>query len=126
MESRKRIVILRCKGYSMIKIRQRLKEESIVTSQRTIHNVLSKFKNHRIYKDLPIQRRKPKITEEMKIAIEEALNSNDEITARGVQNLLKARWPDLQVSMSTIKRVRKDMQWVCTKPHYCQLLRPVS
>ena len=62
----------------------------------------------------------------MKIAIEEALNSNDKITARGVQNLLKARWSDLRVSMSTIKRVRKDMQWVCTKPHYCQLLRPVS
>ena len=62
----------------------------------------------------------------MKIAIEEALNSDDEITARGVENLLKARWPDLRVSMSTIKRVRKDMQWVCTKPHYCQLLRPVS
>ena len=109
LESQKRIVTLRCKGYSVIKIRQRLKEENIVTSRQAIHDVLNKFKNHRIYKDLPAQRRKPKITEEMKIAIEEASNSDDEITARGVQNSLKARWPDLQVSMSTIKRVRKDM-----------------
>ena len=62
----------------------------------------------------------------MRSLIEEALTRNDEITSRGLKNLLSAQWPDLQVSIPTIKRVRKEMEWVCTKPHYCQLLRPVS
>lgn len=126
VESRKRVVTLRFKGYSIIDIRRRLKDENIVTSRQAIYNVVKKYQNHRMYKDLPAQRRKQKITEEMKVMIEDAINDNDEITARGIQSLLTARWPDLRVSIPTIKRVRKNMQWVCTRPHYCQLLRPVS
>ena len=33
---------------------------------------------------------------------------------------------NLQVSISTIKCTQKEMGWVCTLPHYCQLLHPVS
>ena len=62
----------------------------------------------------------------MKFLIEHALTRNDEITSRGLKDLLLAQWPDLQVSFPTIKRVRKEMGWVCTRPHYCQLLCPVS
>ena len=57
--------------------------------------------------------------------IEEAYNGNDELTLTGLKRLSE-RWPDLQVSIPTIKRIRKEMGWVCTRPHYCQLLRPVS
>ena len=126
VESRKRVITLRSKGHSVIDIRQRLKDENIVISRQAIYNVVNKFRNHRIYKDLPVQRRKQKITEQMKVMIEEALNNNDEITARGIKTLLTAQWPELRVSIPTIKRVRKNMEWVCTRPHYCQLLRPVS
>ena len=62
----------------------------------------------------------------MESAIEEALHNNDEITSTGIRNLLAVRWPELQVSIPTIKCVWKEIGWVCTRPHYCQLLRPVS
>ena len=62
----------------------------------------------------------------MKALIEEELKKNDELTSSGIKRLLTERWPDLQVSVPTIKRVRKEMGWVCTRPHYCQLLREVS
>ena len=68
-----------------------------------------------------------KITEEMRSVMEEALTNDDEITARGLKkNSLVARWPGLQVSTPTIKRVRNKMGWMCTRLHYCQLLCPVS
>ena len=69
--------------------------------------------------------REGKITEEMKSVIDEALCNNDEVTSTGLKRLL-TRWPELRVSIATIKRVRREMGWVCTSPHYCQLLRPVS
>ena len=39
-----------------------------------------------MYKDLPVQFQRQKVTEEMKVMIEEALNTNDEITARGIKS----------------------------------------
>ena len=62
----------------------------------------------------------------MRAAIEEMYNENDELTSTRIKRLLTERWPDLQVSIPTIKRTRKEMDWVCTKPHYRQLLRPVN
>ena len=79
-----------------------------------------------MYKDLPARHQKLKITEQMKVMIEEALNNNDEITARGIKGLLTAQWPELRVSIPSIKHVRKNTEWVCPRPHYCQLLWPVS
>ena len=62
----------------------------------------------------------------MQVMVNEALSDNDELTARQARNLLTEKWPSLRVSLPTIKRIRKELGWVCTKPHYCQLLRDVS
>ena len=67
-----------------------------------------------------------KIKEEMQKLIEEELNKNDELTSSSIQTLLSSRSPDLQVSITTIKHTRKEMEWVYTRPHYCQLLHDVS
>ena len=111
------------KGYSVIQIRQRLNEENIVISRQALHKLIRKYRMGTLYQIRP---RRGKITEEMKSLIDETLRNNDEVTSTGLKSLLTARWPELRVSISTIKRVRKDMGWVCTTPHYCQLLRPVS
>ena len=63
--------------------------------------------------------------EEMKGFIEEELRKNDELTSTAINASLKRKWPDLRTSALTIKRVRQGMGWVCTRPHYCQLLREV-
>ena len=60
----------------------------------------------------------------MKIFIEE-LTKKDELTSTAIKASLAQKWPDLNVSTSTIKRVRQQIGWVCTRPHYCQLLREV-
>ena len=68
-----------------------------------------------------------KLTQEMMEVLNEALSENDELTAREACDLLIEGWPGIQVSLSTIKRIRrKDLEWVCMKPHYCQLLHNLS
>lgn len=59
---------------------------------------------------------------EMMAYIKEKLRENDELTATGIKVELLRKWPDLKVSIPTIKHVRKDMGWVCTQLHYYQLL----
>lgn len=126
LECRRSVIMLRSRGYTISEIQRRLREESIFVSRQALHNLIRKFRDKLTVKDLPRRRRPRKITEEMKAAIEEAYNGNDELTSTDIKRLLAERWPDLRVSVQTIRRTRKRMGWVCTRPHYCQLLRPVS
>ena len=122
-ETRQRVVTLYSKGHSVIEIRRRLNEENITISRQALHKLIRSYRMGTLSQVRP---RQGKITEEMKTVIEETLRNNDEVTSTGLKSLLVARWPELQVSIATIKRVRRKMGWVCTRPHYCQLLRPVS
>ena len=126
VESKNRVIALYLKGFCVIEIRERLREENIRVSHQALHNLILKFRSHRTVADLPRRQMQSKITEEMRSVMEEALTNDDKITASGLKNSLVARWPDLQVSIPTIKHVRNKMGWVCTRPHYCQLLCPVS
>ena len=77
--------------------------------------------------DMPRRTHPKKLNDEMMAFLDEALTENDELTARQARCLLIERWPTLQVSLPTIKRIRStQLGWVCTRPHYCQLLREVS
>lgn len=76
--------------------------------------------------DLPRGAPAKKITTEMLHVMEEELSKNDELTATQLLSVLKERHPTLNVSLATIKRERNRLGWVCTRPHYCQLIREVS
>ena len=54
------------------------------------------------------------------------LTENNELTARQIRARLKAEYPSLEVSLSTIKKARKEAGWTNTRPYYCQLIREVS
>ena len=86
---------------------------------------MKKFEVRGSVNDLPRRKRAQILTDEMKRFIEEEYRKNDELTSTAVKALLLQKWPEVQVSISTIKRVRRKMGWVCTRPHYCQLLREV-
>lgn len=63
---------------------------------------------------------------EMAQLIDDMLKDNDELTARKVRSNLEERFPHLRVSIATVKRVRRENGWVCTRPHHCQLIREVN
>ena len=90
--------------------------------ERTLYNLLQKIRLKGTIKDLPWQKKARILKKEMMAYIKEKLRENDELTATGIKTELLRKWPDLKVSIPTIKHVRKEMGWVCTRPHYYQLL----
>ena len=124
-EARRRVISLYNSDYSVLEISKRLDAEKVDVSPRALYNLLQKYRLKGTIRDLPRRKMPQILTEEMKRFMEERLRANDEVTARAMKNLLLEKWPDLEVSIPTIKRVRRNLGWVCTRPHYCQLIREV-
>lgn len=97
LQLRKMVIVFYSRCYTVSEI-QRLREENISISLQSLHNLLQKFLDAMQRKSS--QRR---ITAEMRAATEEMYNRNDELTSTRIRCLLTERWPDLQVSISTIK-----------------------
>lgn len=111
IEAMRRVVSLHSIGYSVSSIFERLKQENVEVSKRSIYNLVKKFRLKGVVRDLP-RRKKPRIlTKEMEAFIEEELKRNDELASTAINALLVRRWPDLRVSASTIKRVRREIGW---------------
>ena len=125
LEARRRVAVLNSRGYSVTSISKRLEQEGVDISKRSLYYLLQKIRLTGIIHDLPRGKRCRILTEDMMRYIDEQLRQNDEFTATRIKMALLREWPDLKVSVSTIKRVRQELGWVCTRPHYCQLLREV-
>ena len=85
------------RGYTVLQIQRQLYEERTAVSCQALYNLLRKFREKNTIENLPGRRRQRKIIAEMKTTIEPNNQSN-----------------------------LKGNGWVCTRPHYCQLLQPVS
>ena len=62
----------------------------------------------------------------MEDMIDEVMNNNDELTSEQLWTKLKEKYPFLEVSLFAVKVARQIRGWICTKPHYCQILREVN
>ena len=127
ISTRRRVISLYQSGlYSVREIRRRLREENVFISLQALWSLVRKHRETGKVSDLPRRSRPRKLSQEMMDALELTWSENDELTARQARSFLMERWPELRVSIQTIKRIRKQMGWVATRPHYCQLLRDVS
>ena len=126
INTRRRVVFLKSTGYSVSQIKKRLQEENIIISSQALFNLSKKFKDTGKLIDLPRRTRPRKLSREMMVFLNKAPSENDKLTARQASCLLVEKWPTILVSLPTIKRVRQQIGWVCTRPHYCQLLCEVS
>ena len=124
--TRKHVVMLHRAGYKLGPIYARLKQEGIDTTPRSLQRLIKKFKVHHTVADLPRRRKTKIITTEMLKMIDRLLEGNDELTARMIRRKLEDKFPQLQVSLATVKRARRDNGWVSTRPHYCQLIREAN
>lgn len=120
--ARRRVVVWRSKGLTVTRILQKLEDENIVTSRKTIYLLLHKYKQTRSLYDLPRGTRK-KLTVEHYCYIDELLSNDDEITCVQLHQKFHSKFLDINVSLATIKRAKRDLGWVSTTPHYCQLIR---
>jgi len=125
-EARRRVISLYQSNYSVLEISKRLDVEKVDVTPRALYNLVKKYRLKGTIRDLPRHKMPQILTEEMKRFMEDKLRTNDEVTSTMMKDLLLEKWPDLKVSIRTIKRVRRNLGWVCTRPHYCQLIREVS
>ena len=126
IETRQRVVFLSRSGYSVSQIKKRLEQENIRISLVALYNLLKKYNLLGRLIDLPRRTRPTKLNNVMRLFLNQKLSENDELTAREARNSLTQQWPTLQVSLPTIKRIRQKIGWVCTKPHYFQMIRDVG
>ena len=63
----------------------------------------------------------------MILELEDCLRNDDEMMAKKLKTKLSEKITNFpNVSLATIKRNRKECGWVCTCPHYCQLIRDAN
>ena len=123
----KKVILLWCSGYLLREIQQRLREEETEVTLRSLQRLRRKFQTFHTVHDLAKTRKPRLLTKEMMNATEESLKSDDELTARKLKTKLAGEFPNLpNISLATIKRCRKELGWVCTRPHYCQLIREAN
>ena len=123
IETRRRIVLLRTQGHSVQSIQERLNED--VISRVSIHELLKKYKVTGTVADLPCAHLK--IFEEDHLRfIDKCMKENDESTARQLCDKLIIEWPELSLSVWTVRRARHKLGWRATRPKYYQLVRETN
>ena len=70
LESRNRVITLFSRGYSILEIQRRLREERTTISCQALYNLLQKFREKNTIENLPGRRRPQKITMEMEATID--------------------------------------------------------
>ena len=126
LETRRRVITLFQRGTSVTDIQNRLAEENSAITRQSLHRLIRKFRDHGTVQDLPKRTRSIKLTDEMMEFIDSKLQENDELTAEQLRSSWKEMFPDVNISLSSIKRGRKKKGWVSTRPHYCQLIRELN
>lgn len=123
IDARTRIISLFNRGHS-VSISRRLTEQNVDVSVRVIYHLVQKYRTKGVINDLSRRKRSHILSQQMRQFIDEELRKDDELILTRIKEMLTEKWPDIVVS-TTIKRERRQLGWVCTKPHYCQLLREV-
>ena len=117
------MLTLKEQGYTYRSIKERLKDEGIAVSIKTLFLLVTKYKKTGMVADMPRAKREKLLNDEHYRVIDIALSQNDELTTRQLHSLLLECFPGLRVSLSTVKRARYDLGWVVTSPKYCQMIR---
>ena len=101
---------------------ERLEQEDIIVTARSLQRLDKKFHDEGTFKDLPRNKHIKKLSQPMIKFINDKLEEDDKLTSTKLRALLMQNWPGLNVSLTTVKRYRRKQGWVCTHPHYCQLI----
>ena len=126
VETRQQAILLWKGGMKISNIQSRFKNEGIEVSKVSLYLLISKYvKNGKIL-DMNRTSREPILKTTHYEFIDKAMIDNDELTAFRLLTKLRPTFPELEVSLSTVIRARRDLGWISTKPKYCQLIRELN
>ena len=126
METRTRVVLLAELGMGIVKIHMRLREEGIEISRTSLYQLLKKFQERSTVKDIRWWKPQTKLGEAQYPFVDEQMAANTELTSSQLHKLIQEQFPHITVSVSTVKRARRHMGWVCKRTRYCALIQEVD
>ena len=100
-----------------------MSEEDVDISLSALYRLLKKEELYGFVMDRPRLCMRKKLNSEQVQYINKCMEENDECTATQLHMLLLNKWPNLEVSIDTIKREKRLLGWVASKPKHCQLVR---
>ena len=113
-------------GFPVIKIKQRLSEEGIQVSRKSLYFLLKKYNQTCSVADLKRTPRRRLLTDEHFRFMDEAMEANPELTSRQLHGMVADKFSDVSVSISTVKRARKALGWSAKRTRYCALIAEVN
>ena len=113
-------------GFPVIKIRQKLSEEGIQVSKKSLYYLLNKYNETSSVADLTKTPTRRLLTDEHFRFIDETMEANPELTSRQLHGMVAEKFSDAGVSISTVKRARKALGWRAKKTRYCALITEVN
>lgn len=122
MATRNRVVSLWKSGFKISKIQNRLLEENITVSKKSLCLLIRKYKKTGSVADYRTTKPPRKLQGNHYRFIDNAMADNDELSISKLHSILMEEFPDLSVSQSTVKRARRELGWVAKKTRYCALI----
>ena len=122
--TRTRIELLNKQGLHPAEIFKLLKGEGLLVSFASVTRIIKKLKLTGSVANLPRSGRPRKLPVEANAFIDQQMRSNDEMTSAQIQKKLAKR--GVAVSLSTVRRSRKQQGWTLQRTAYCQLIRDAN
>ena len=91
-------------------------------SRVSLFALVKKFKDTGLVVDLKRKPRSSLLGEDHYRFIDEAMTADNELTFRQLFSLFTAKYPEIQISISTVKRARRHLGWISKKTRYCALI----
>ena len=126
VQTRQRVVHLKNQGCTYKSIKERLHEEGIRVSVKTLYLLMAKYRQTGSVLDRPRRVASKILKDEHYRVIDKALADNGELTSRQLRTMLCCKYPELSMSICTVERARRELGWVVTTPKYCQLIREAN
>ena len=121
-----KVILMWKNGYPVTVIQERLLQVGVSVLKVSLFALIKKFQTFKLVVDLPKKHRSSKLIECHYHYIDEQMTADNELTLRQLFFLFRATYPDVQVSISTIKLARQHLGWISKKTRYCALIREVN
>lgn len=125
-DTRSRVIVLWRSGLSVLKIKERLREEGVKVTRKSLYILLKKYQETGSLADRARKHRRKQLEQEHYNFIDETVSGNRAITSRQLQRLVTEKFPNLVVSVATIKRARQALGWTAKKTRYCAMISEVN
>ena len=119
--AKQRVLAFHAAGLKAPTIKHKLMEEGITVSRVGVWKFLRLYEMTGYLGKLEGSGRRSKVTDEVKLIVEQQMIVDDETTAYQLHKLLLQK--NINISLSTILRCRRELGWTFRGSAYCQLIR---